>query len=613
MLTEEQLKAGREKYGITQEMINKATNVSNNVSLNQSSESGEERQSYFNNLITKKETTSQTKGTIGQDIKGIFTGIKEDLTRRGKNIKELTKTGVTAKEGEEQTGAETGFQIAGQLVGGVEDIVGRTIIGAIKAFVPAKAEEKISEAGKKLLETELGIKAMSALSNGFESYQSWKQENPRFAANLEASLNIADLAWDIATVGTVTSVKKVAKESVEEASQKIGKIALQESSEKVVKKGAIQTGLENIAKTPVGKATKDIIDTTEETITRTLLDLNKKQFKAVMKDPGKYRELIKTVDREGLVTKVTTALKTRRDGLFEMAKEYNPIRKTGTIISENTDTIFKNALESKGIGLKDGLISITSKSREGLSTGDISKLEDLLKTFKGNLDADEFLNLRHQLSVYSNFDSDTTSGMKTIAKNLRHELNNYADEIPGLKALDKAFADEKKLLDPIIKKIFNKDGELKDTAMSTISNLDSKNKKILLDKFSTIIPDLEENLNILKIVEGIDLAQGTKTGSYTKGILRSAGVAGGIASGNPLIALISLIATSPKTLLILMDGAVTSGKYAKNIIDTISNKMIKGASLSSKEINIVLDVIKSNADDVAISLGRKGVIEELEK
>lgn len=546
------------------------------------------------------------KGTFGQDIKGIFTGIKEDLTRRGKNIKEtFSDTGTS--------NAEAGLRTLGQVTGGIGDVVGRTIIGAIKSFIPAAAEEKISDAGKKLLETELGVQAMSALSKGFDSYQKWKEENPRFAANLEASLNIADFAWDVATLGAVGSAKKAIKEGTEEVGQKLGKIALQESSDQAIKKGAIKTGLEKVAKTPLVQSTKEIIDSTGQGISRTLLGIDADQLKMAMKDPARFRQLIKTVDREGIVENVTTALKTRRDGLFEMAKEYNPIRQSGAVISDTTDDIFRKALASKGIGLKDGAISITSKSREGLSAGDINKLEDLLKTFNGKLDADEFLNLRHQLSVYSNFDSDTTSGMKTIAKNLRYELNNYADEIPGLKALDTAFAEEKKILDPIIKKIFNKDGELKDSAMSTISNLDSKNKKILLDKFTPVIPDLEEQLNVLKAVEGIELAQGLKVGDYSKGIVRSAGVTGGIATGNPILAIGSLIATSPKTLLILMDGAVTTGKYAKKIIDPIKAKMIQGTTLSLKELNIVSDIIKSSADDVAISIGRKEVIEELEQ
>ena len=93
---------------------------------------------------------------------------------------------------------------------------------------------------KKLLETELGVQAMSALSKGFDSYQKWKEENPRFAANLEASLNIADFAWDVATLGAVGSAKKAIKEGTEEVGQKLGKIALQESSDQAIKKGAIK-------------------------------------------------------------------------------------------------------------------------------------------------------------------------------------------------------------------------------------------------------------------------------------------------------------------------------------------------------------------------------------
>lgn len=72
-MTEEQLQAGREKYGITQEMIDKAKSTSNNVSLNQSSESGEDRQAYFNSLVSTNDKVKPEKRNILQKADDFFT------------------------------------------------------------------------------------------------------------------------------------------------------------------------------------------------------------------------------------------------------------------------------------------------------------------------------------------------------------------------------------------------------------------------------------------------------------------------------------------------------------------------------------------------------------
>ena len=554
----------------------------------------------FNNYDFETKTTKKT-GFI-QDIKGMFTRTGEDILRRGSNIKELVKTGVTAKEGEGQTGAETGFQIAGQIAGGFGDIFGNTVIGGIKALLPQIVEDKISQVGKNLLDTKLGEQAVIALSNGMQSYQDWKKDNSRFASNLEASLNIGDFAIDIATFGAT----KAGKEALEEAGEKLLK-------KEVKGKGFIRKGIDKISDTNIAKDAKELAETSGESASRTLFGIDLDTAKQVFKDPKKFRELARTVDRESVTKKFVAKLDERLQDLSDIGKNYNPIRKSKTLITTKTDDVFKNALSGKGIDLTNGKITLTKASRENLTSGDISKLEDILVRFDGQLDSDSFLNLRHTLSEMSNFDKEASKGLQNVAREIRGELNKSRDQIKGLKILDDDFAKEIKILNPIKKKIFNADGTLKDNAISIISNMTGKNKEIMLKNFSEIMPDLEDNLKILKSIEAVDLAQGTTVGSYTKGALRTGGIVGGVALGSPLLVIGSMLLTSPKSIIVMLDILKSVSKVPVKVINGIKNKIVKGIKLSAEEAKIVSDMIKDNAADLAASMARKGGIENLEK
>lgn len=91
-----------------------------------------------------------------------------------------------------QTGGETALQFAGQTVGATFDILGVGLTELLK-LTPDKIKETVGTAGQAFLETPAGQAGLQALSSGMETYQSWKEENPRAAANLEAVGNIASV------------------------------------------------------------------------------------------------------------------------------------------------------------------------------------------------------------------------------------------------------------------------------------------------------------------------------------------------------------------------------------------------------------------------------------
>lgn len=123
----------------------------------------------------------------GQE-KGFFARVWDDFKERGEDIGE---TFGQYKSGE-ITGFESGLQTLGQIAGGITDVVGQGLVSGYKAL-PEGIKEGLSDTGKALLDTEVGEQALGALQQGIETYEDWAKENPRFAENLEATVNIADL------------------------------------------------------------------------------------------------------------------------------------------------------------------------------------------------------------------------------------------------------------------------------------------------------------------------------------------------------------------------------------------------------------------------------------
>lgn len=113
------------------------------------------------------------------------TGLLNQLSQRGSNMLDVAKnTNINP--------LSRGLQGTGQIAGAVGDVIGAGL-GAVAKGVDSLAGGTLSEAGKQILNTELGQKALQSLQSGQESYSQFKQANPEFAGNLEAAVNIGTL------------------------------------------------------------------------------------------------------------------------------------------------------------------------------------------------------------------------------------------------------------------------------------------------------------------------------------------------------------------------------------------------------------------------------------
>lgn len=99
--------------------------------------------------IKKSLTSPETKNSFGSetmgDIKQVGGEISSSVKDRSKNIQQITSDVSSGKINP----IRGGFQTAGQVAGGVADVIGSTLKGAVKTVLPDKAEQDISQVVQK--------------------------------------------------------------------------------------------------------------------------------------------------------------------------------------------------------------------------------------------------------------------------------------------------------------------------------------------------------------------------------------------------------------------------------------------------------------------------------
>ena len=152
---------------------------------------------------------------------------------------------------------------------------------------------------------------------------------------------------------------------------------------------------------------------------------------------------------------------------------------------------FENELRKHGFILKDGKVRANSKSitRDANDLSAIQKIYDDWGT-RGVLEADEFLNLRHDLSKLSKFGKEVgkSDELENFARAMRASLNESRDQFTGLKELDNKFAPEVSELSALKKEFLDEEGNLKDAAISRIANATNKGNDPRLERLKKLAP-----------------------------------------------------------------------------------------------------------------------------
>jgi hypothetical protein len=506
--------------------------------------------------------------------KGFLERTGEDLKKRGADILDTFK-----QQGRKEiTTPESAVRIAGDVIGGIGDIIGQIASPVIKPVFESIAQ------------TEIGKSAFGALQGGLDSFETWKnssEENKRLGEFIEGAGNIASIlpigkGVQIGGKAAKTAIKQTAR-----ASEMVAPIV-----EKAAK-SAIKTG-ENVVEY-AGTQITGLLPETLQTIIKNPEALTKAE--------------VEGLKRVNLANKFKNTLDKRIEYLNELGKQYEPIRKSSEVV-KLPGGFYRDILKKYNLDFSpEGKILQTTESVP-LEPGDIASLQRFIDQYghSGTLSGNAFLNTRKALSNLAGFGDAKTDISNKIAKDLRKELDNIGKkQLPGLAELDAKYAPEVELLSQIKREFLTPDGELKDTAVNRISNLTGKGKDLQLERVKEIFPGIEEDVKILKAIEDIEYASGRTVGAYARGILGTTGVL----TGN-IAAIIGAVAATPKLIVPLLK------KYGRKLVqsDHAINDIIKKISAGKKPSTIESEIIKKTLESVASvigGVGTAGVIDQLKE
>jgi hypothetical protein len=185
---------------------------------------------------------------------------------------------------------------AGQVAGGIGDIIATGLTETYKAITPESIQNKIKETAGELLSTEVGQLGLMALEKGGKVYGAYKEAYPEQAMELESAVNIAFLGGGSkAAKETGKVVKSAAKEGIDITTD-VARLASGEALPRV-----LDNQLKNVVDANVWKMIRPSVFTKKRPgQTKAYLDSVKEAVKTIVENKnnlGLVDEFGKKIDR----------------------------------------------------------------------------------------------------------------------------------------------------------------------------------------------------------------------------------------------------------------------------------------------------------------------------
>jgi len=343
---------------------------------------------------------------------------------------------------------------------------------------------------------------------------------------------------------------------------------------------------------------------TKEGFTK-MTGLTPDSIQAIVENPTKF----KTVKDMGIDTAKTNLfenVKTSIDDtiteLGDTGSSYNGIRTNQSPAPVPEGYWAKVAEDLKvtpqfdSTGKLSGFIS-DSKSKIR-SQADLVQLKNSLEPYWGKTELlpEEFLNYRSDLTNLSKFDSAKSTDLMNTAKDLRFNANEQiGGSIEGLRPLDAKYAAQIQYANKVKELIYDKKGNIKENALSTLANLTGKGKEFRLARLEEIMPDVAADVNALKALENVNISAQNPVGQYSRGT--AVAIAFGKALSGDLAAFpigVGLALTHPSIaaeFLRLFGEAKL--KLSKVDVDALAAKIDEGTALTTQEGIKISDLLNS--------------------
>ncbi len=390
--------------------------------------------------------------------------------------------------------------------------------------------------------------------------------------------------------------------------------------------------------------------------------LNPETIKTVVNsEPGTFSKAsMSQITRPSVASEIKGVFDTHAATMDETGKMYQPIRDNNTTVVVDHNFLKDEIQKTTGTTIteqppkptvKGQLPEIqigTAKTKPGTieATGssvirdpkDVRALQNFYNTWqpyfeKGQLTANEFLNMRQDLAKIAKFDREISKSgeLENMSAILRGKLNTaYRRQIPGLENLDADMSSQFNDWKNEGKGIVDKDGNLTDAGINKIANSTNRGRSVFLDKLEELSPGITQRVKVLKAIEDIQNSEGQKVGAYNRAAGKVIGGGGGFMLGGPIGGLVGLVAdvilTSPEATVPMMRAYGSIKGFKDALIErlksgaTAINQLPQGApslgSLVPKKVrgeipvtsftSKVDEVMKNKTDSKAV-LTRKGI------
>ena len=177
-------------------------------------------------------------------------------------------------------------------------------------------------------------------------------------------------------------------------------------------------------------------------------------------------------------------------------------------------------------------------------------------------------------------------------------------EIPELSELDKLYSTEKNILNDAKSGIIDRQGNLSPTAANKIANLTNKGREEVLARVKKVVPDIEEQVKILKALEDVE----RRSESLGLGGLIRIGVGAGL-SGGAIGAAASYLLSQPKLIIPILLQYGELKNFKSEVINGILNKVKSGIKLTDSQAKILGESIQWFNTAISVG-GREALIRQ---
>lgn len=396
---------------------------------------------------------------------------------------------------------------AWQVVRAGSDIIWEGIEGAFSSMVndPNKralgryAEPKIQKVAEKL-QPVVG------------RYTEFSDKNPNSAKAIWGAANLGLGFLDAVGLWATGSLVKTWTRSWKESLRKLAKEGIKTIDNSAEKVQNFAQGLQ-----ATGKYWDDVI--------AKISGMEKTTIDTIRKFPDLFEEVQRgNITRQTLMDDFWDSVGSLQKKISNTGWLYDDVRKNKALFKKGeVKGLVDDALKEQNISIgKDGAFDL---SKTGLNSKDLTALKNALEqvddVLQGNkfVRTNEVLNMRQKLDPLIAWNSEMTPDGQKVVKALRTKLRQVAhDRVPDLKQLDDTYSPLRQQLNQLRKDFFNKDGSLKDSASSKLTNITNKGREQLLDRLKELDPDIEAKTLAVKAFEDLDRASGNKVGAYASNL-----------------------------------------------------------------------------------------------